>query len=199
MGTRSAVIIFQDQKAKGYYNQYDGYPSGVGAEVLDEIKKIDEVENGWKQFADKFRNVKLIDENTKPSLEVQEKYKAAGFCNLNVSNQSSEDWYCLLRELQGGAYLPAIMSGALEHMVDGSNFVSDSLFCEYAYVIDLDKMVIEFYKGGQHKKQKGNRFGEKQSEGYFPVGKVGEIALTGISKDERAEEIMLAVYEKADK
>jgi len=73
------------------------------------------------------------------------------------------------------------------------------LFCEYAYVIDLDKMVIEFYKGYQHKHQIGNRFGMSKDDGYFPCAKVGQIALSGISKDEMASQIMMEVYEKAAK
>jgi hypothetical protein len=44
MGTRSSVIIFQDGKAKGYYNQYDGYPEGLGTDVIKELKKDDMVE-----------------------------------------------------------------------------------------------------------------------------------------------------------
>src|SRR3989304_6129334 len=122
MGTRSAVIIIEDEKAKGFYNQFDGYPDGgVGEEVVI--------------------------------------------------------------ELQGAKYIPEIMSGKVEHMLDGTNFIKDSLFCEYAYVIDLDKMVLELYKGFQKEPQKGNRFGEKLAKGedtYYPCKKVGEIALKGI-------------------
>ncbi len=200
MGTRSAVIIFQDKKPKGYYNQFDGHPDSLGEEVLTELKKIDSMEGGWKQFAENSKKVKLVSESKKPSDELQKKYQSAGFHNGGVSTGSPEEWYSLLRELQGANYLPAILSAEVEHMVDGSNFPTDSLFCEYAYVIDLDKMVVEFYKGFQKKAQTGNRFGTKANEdGYFPCSKVGELALNGISKDELAVELMLGFYEKANK
>ena len=199
MGTRSAVIIFQDGKAKGYYNQYDGYPSGVGTEVMKELKKIDKAKDGWKQFTKNLKKVKLVDESERPSAAVQKKYAKAGFYDERVSTRSTEDWYALLRELQGAGYLKAIMSGEVQHMTNGTDFVKSSLFCEYAYVIDLDKMVIEFYRGFQHKSQPGNRFGMSQDDGYFPCAKIGQLVLSGISKDERAVEIMNEVYEKANK
>ncbi|MBQ8306795.1 MAG: hypothetical protein IJX90_11335 [Blautia sp.] len=53
-------------------------------------------------------------------------------------------------------------------------FIQNSLFCEYAYVIDLDQEELLFYKGGQIKPQDGNRYGIKavQTKGapkpYYP-------------------------------
>ena len=199
MGTRGSVIIIQDKKAKGYYNQYDCYPDGLGEELIEELKKVDKVKDGWKQFMENMKKVKLVKESEKPSEEVQKKYKENGFYSSNVSTGSSEEWYCLLRELQGAKYIRAIMAGKIEHMVDGTNFIQFSLSCEYAYVVDLDNMVLEFYKGFQKKPQKGNRFGEKKAEGYFPCAKVGQLSLKGISDDDMAVEIMNEVYEKFSK
>ena len=199
MGTRSAVIMIEKKEAKGYYNQYDGYPDGLGEEVIEELIAIDKVKDGWKTFKKNVAKVKLVDEDKKPAKTVQEKYKK--FFNNNVSTGSPEEWYALLRELQGAKYIPAIMTGEVEHMCDGTEFVKFSLFCEYAYVIDLDRMVMEFYKGFQTKSQKGNRFGTKKAEGedtYFPCAKIGEIALEGISKDELAIKTMMDAYERAN-
>lgn len=197
MGTRSAVIMIENEKAKGYYNQFDGYPDGLGEEVIDELIAIDKI-NGWKTFKKNVAKVKLVNEDVKPSKAIQKKYNK--FFNKNVSTGLSEEWYALLRELQGAKYIPAIMTGEAKHMLDGTEFIKSSLHCEYAYVIDLDKMVLELYKGFQTKLQKGNRFGTKRAEGedkYFPCAKIGEIALEGISKDELATSKMMELYEKA--
>jgi hypothetical protein len=197
MGTRSSIIIFQDGKAKGYYNQYDGYPmGGVGESVVKELRNIDRAK-GWDTFKANCKKVKLIIEGSRPSKAVQKKYEANGFYNEKVSNRSTEDWYCLLRECQNEGYIKEIMADRVWHMVDGTNFVHSSLFCEYAYVIDLDKMVIEFYKGFQKKPQLGNRFGITIDDGYYPCAKVGQIALQGISKDKLAFKVMEELYEKA--
>jgi hypothetical protein len=198
MGTRSTVIIFQDGKYKGYYNQYDGYPmGGVGEAVVKELKKIDRTKSGWDIFKAKCKNVKLVEDNQKPSAALQKKYVENGFYDARVASRSPEDWYCLLRELQGANYIKEIMAGRVEHMLSGGDFANSSLFCEYAYLIDLDKMVVEFYKGGQHKPQPGNRFGTVDNDGYFPCAKVGEIGLKKISKDSRAITIMEQLYNKA--
>jgi hypothetical protein len=200
MGTRSSVIIIQDGVEKSYYNQYDGYPSGVGTDVLKQLKAIDKVKDGWDQFKKNCKKVVTIDASKKPSAAVMKKYIANGFYDERVSTRSPEDWYCLLRNLQGADYIPAIMSGKVQHICDGSGFIKDSLFCEYGYVIDLDKMVVEFYKGYQHEPQPGNRFGTQVGEGgYYPCAKVGQIALKGISKDKLALKIMEELYEKASK
>lgn len=196
MGTRSSVIIIQNGKAKGYYNQYDGYPEGVGSEVIDELVEIDKVK-GWDVFKKNCKAVKLVDENKKPSKATIKKYIENGFYNSGVSSGKEEDWYCLLRELQNAKYIPNIMNGKVKHMLNGTNFVKNSLFCEYAYVIDLDKMVLEFYDGFQKKPQIGNRFGEEKNDGYYPCAKIGQIPLVGISEDDKAIEIMKQLYEKA--
>lgn len=42
-----------------------------------------------------------------------------------------------------------------------NKFIRDSLYCEYAYIINLDNNTLEFYIGFQEKPQKGNRYGEE--------------------------------------
>lgn len=195
MGTRGAVIIVQDGKSKGYYNQFDCYPSGLGEDLIDELKKIDIID-GWKQFAKNAKKVELVTDSKKPSEEIQKKYKENGFYDSGVSTGLAEEWYSLLRNLQGTGYISAIMAGTVEHMLDAADFVK-GLGCEYAYVIDLDKMVFEFYEGFQKKAQIGNRFGTTSTEdGRFPCAKVGQLSLKGIAKDDRAVEIMNELYEK---
>lgn len=62
-------------------------------------------------------------------------------------------------------------------------FIKNSLFCEYAYVIDLDQEELLFYKGGQTKPQEGNRYGTEaiQTKGalkpYYPCRLCAAFAL----------------------
>ena len=39
--------------------------------------------------------------------------------------------------------------------------IRDSLFCEYAYVIDLDRDELLFFIGGQRKPKEGNPYGSQ--------------------------------------
>ena len=83
-----------------------------------------------------------IDERVPPSEELQTRYSAAGFADLGVSSQSSNDWYCLLRNVQGADALPYILDGTLSHLTDNVDFEEDELFCEWAYFIDREQKVL---------------------------------------------------------
>ena len=57
--------------------------------------------------------------------------------------------------------------------VEYRDFISDSLMCEYAYIIDLDTHVLEFYKGMQTEPDENSRYGTGYNEGrdgtkYYP-------------------------------
>ena len=42
MGTRSLICVVKDKQYKlAQYNQWDGYPSGVGTEILDFLHNCD--------------------------------------------------------------------------------------------------------------------------------------------------------------
>ena len=53
---------------------------------------------------------------------------------------------------------------------DDTSFLYNSLFCEWAYIINLDKNKFEVYKGMNEKKPEG-RFSEvpKNVNGYYAV------------------------------
>jgi hypothetical protein len=60
-------------------------------------------------------------------------------------------------------------------LVDSSSFAGDSVFCEWAYVIDLDKNVLEVYRGFNHDPlPDGERFQDLKPEEsggtmYYPI------------------------------
>lgn len=60
-----------------------------------------------------------------------------------------------------------------------NDFIKDSLFCEYAYIINLDTKKLEYYKGYQDQPDKENRFGiEKQKDyDFYPCKKIKEFTL----------------------
>lgn len=61
-----------------------------------------------------------------------------------MSGMRYEDWYCLLRNTQGD--LRHYHKG-IEHMIDSQEFLADSLFCEWAYIMNLDDQQFEVYRG----------------------------------------------------
>jgi hypothetical protein len=83
----------------------------------------------------------------------------------------------LLRETQGSFKL-TLESGVI---LDGNSFASDSLFCEWGYVVDLDNNVFEVYQGFNHVPAVG-RFAsrEEQEDGgseYYPITLVASFPL----------------------
>lgn len=70
-------------------------------------------------------------------------------------------------------------------MVDSSEFIKDSLYCEYGYIINLDTNVLEFWRGFQQESQDDNRYGNNVLNpyvgGYYPCKMVLEIPLNEIN------------------
>ena len=64
--------------------------------------------------------------------------------------------------------------------VDDRNFLYDSLFCEHAYIVNLDTEMFEIYKGLQLNEPKKSRYADKKPVDngiYWGVELVNEIPL----------------------
>ena len=138
MGTRGIFGLYKDGKTKVTYNHLDSYPSYLGVNFLKDIK-----EYTVKEISKAFDRIILVDEDKKPTKEQIKQCKK--FCNMSVSNQSETDWYCLLRNAQGN--IKAWLDGEIDYMIDNQDFLKDSLFCEWGYIVNLDESVLEIWKG----------------------------------------------------
>lgn len=148
MSTRGAIGFRLNGKDYIAYNHSDSYPDGLGADFVKQVTELLNKMGSPDTLRAQFAAVRLVDENTPPTDEDITRFSA--HANTSVGNQTKTDWYCLLRELQGN------LSGYLEAgvMIDGASFLLDSLFCEYAYILNLDTMECEFYQGFNEKKGK---------------------------------------------
>jgi len=148
MGTRGLWGFYYKKKDKLTYNHFDSYPTGLGQTIKEFIgsHSIQEL----KKIASKIR---VVDgDNTPTPAQIRECNK---FTNLSVSKQNIKEWYCLLRDSQGEP--ESYVKGKLRYMIDSKAFIKDSLFCEYAYIINLDTKKLEIYLGFQ-KKPQDNRY-----------------------------------------
>lgn len=148
MSTRGAYGFRVDNKDYVSYNHCDSYPECLGEEVLKVTQGL-VVKHSIEELKEKVRSIKLVDINGEPTKKEVEQLKQ--YLNLDVGNQKPTDWYCLLREQQG--YLLSNLECG--YMLDSSKFLLDSIFCEWAYIINLDDEVLEVYKGFMHKKGDG--------------------------------------------
>ena len=153
MGTRGTTGFIVNEELKASYNHFDSYPSGLGVATLEFLRTY-LAEDPVGELRRQAMRLQVVDEETKPTPEQVKYLSDGGFANLSVGEQSETDWYCLLRETQGD--WSAILDAG--YMLDGRNFPLDSLFCEWAYVINLDTETLEVYEGFQK---------ELPKEGYW--------------------------------
>lgn len=151
MGTRGAFGVVVGGVEKIGYNQYDSYPSGKGIEVLQWLRGV--VERGEIDKVRKLATALRVVSNERKPTRADIK-RLQSYTDLGVSEQSTDDWYCLTRAAHGdiGATLK---SG---YVLDSSTFPLDSLFCEWAYIIDFDAGTLEVHEGFQTSPPTEGRF-----------------------------------------
>jgi len=161
MSTRSCVGVVKNGEFKvAQYCQFDGYPTGVGEGVMNFLKNID-----IQKFSEKINNLpSWLSDKRKEEInkEINDKNKTLNrakydylLCDSDVLNYIYNDgWFIETRynEKTGEPYEFKKGGFEIEGLLNDEKFFGDSLFCEWAYVIDLDKNVFEIYKGFNKRK-----------------------------------------------
>lgn len=187
MGTRNLTAVQSDGKYKvGQYCQWDGYPSGQGITILTALRAL--TPSAFKQKVDALKQLTAD--------EVHECWKAcgaddSGWVGMDVSDKFKEKYPQLHRDF-GGKIIEAIDSGAVTEVYSDVSFAGDGLFCEWAYVIDLDKNTFEVYSGfGKGTLKRGGRFNslkrrktKRDPDPYNPVSMVISWPLDALPTDE---------------
>lgn len=155
MGTRGLVGVKVDGQKKMAYNHFDSYPSGVGidfcSEVKDLLSKFD-----LEELKDQARDIRLVSQHDGAIAEDVEDLQEFACTDVGGPTKSGEmTYYQLLREMQGH------IGAMLEHgiMTDDAEFLQDSLFCEWAYLLDLDEEKIVVYRGFNKISDDGDEYG----------------------------------------
>jgi hypothetical protein len=174
MGTRHLTMIIQNGKpALAQYGQWDGYPEGQGATVLKFL-------TAGLLDAQFLANLARCYEPTDQQIEALWG-EAGGLKNGMASMAVSEKFeklYPTLHRNIGAGVLQLIHDAAPNQNLPlrmREDFAADSLFCEWAYVIDLDKRQFEVFKGfNKESLAQGDRFFHLQKEGeeYKPVRRI---------------------------
>lgn len=134
MGTRSLIVVVKNDEIKvAQYNQYDGYFECTG-QLIKEFVQDKEKVNSLNKKLDLCR---FLTKN-----EVDE---------LNERISNGENIFKIFPQLDrsfGVDVLYYIIDQNEETcLLDKRKFALDSLFCEYAYVVNLDTKTVEFYLG----------------------------------------------------
>jgi hypothetical protein len=179
MGTRGFVGFVVDGSEKITYNHSDSYPGGLGLDVLNWLRRQD-----ISEVREATAKLRVVD-GDKPSTHEDIESVGLQYANTRVSSGKLSEWYVLLRETQGNP--EAILDAGV--MIDGQDFPYDSLFCEFGYLVDLDKNVFEVYAGFQQEAHDKGRFAKRTGEhlardGYAPVALVASWPFDNLPTDD---------------
>lgn len=141
MGTRNlTVAITKEGDLKvAQYGQWDGYPSGQGLTVLKFLQECD-----LEQFNEKLNNLEFYTEEEIDTEEFNEDECLSRNLAAEILNVIYYEEYSKHDVWTNKDYKVQLTAKKLFNRIE---FAGDSLFCEWCYVIDLSKKVLEVYKG----------------------------------------------------
>lgn len=187
MGTRHVTMVVSKGKTKiAQYGQWDGYPSGQGTTALKFIRGVD-----LTKFVPQLDKCKFIDDEKQK--EIDEFLISIGANNGWMTGEQAilfNDRYPLLTRDNGAEILSMVCGtdGDTIWLHDSTEFTAESLFCEWGYVIDLDKGTFEVYKGfNQTPVNENERFAylnEKSDDEYYPIALLKTYSLDNLPTDD---------------
>ncbi len=192
MGTRYLFAIQVDGEYKlAKYGQWDGYPEGQGVNILNALSavKLDVLRSQVKKcvyITDEVHNKLWVDCGANPE---------TGGADINTSNIFKKHYPLLHRSTPCDDVIFNIAksdSRSIE-VVDSLKFASESVWCEYAYVIDFDTNMFEVYKGfNESPLGENERFYSLPKDGkYYPVCFEMGFDLSELPTQERFLELLI--------
>ncbi|MBM5782410.1 MAG: hypothetical protein FJ368_03200 [Pelagibacterales bacterium] len=143
MGTRHLIEVkFNNEIKVAQYGQCDGYPTGQGIGIANFISD----KNNIAKLKENLTKCRFWDkEKDKDFLEDYDSRSPTWSSDPDNRTEEQKEWYnnFISRDL-GSDILENIAKSEKEEILlkDSSEFKKDGLFCEYHYLIDLDKEVV---------------------------------------------------------
>ena len=164
MGTRGAWGFRVDGVDKVAFNHYDSYPEGLGNDIVGDLSRWVS-DHSVEDLRDVARRVVVVDMDDHPSQDERIRYHWAA---KTLNKNENLDWNWLLRDIQGE--IRWVLKGAVNHLPGDANFLKDSMFCEWAYIINVDDEVFEVYKGFNKDRYAAGRYAALADEGEKYAG-----------------------------
>lgn len=166
MGTRNLTAVYVDGEYRiAQYGQWDGYPEGQGLTCLMFLR--DDMDE--KLFRERLRETRFMSYEEIRDIYIKGGADENGFITVADARKVEQRYPGLDRDL-GASILLKVQNGTAKELQDSIEFAAKGLFCEWAYVIDLDKRRFEVYRGFSTEPQKpGDRFyflKDKEEDGY---------------------------------
>jgi hypothetical protein len=183
MGTRNITqVIYQGKTVISHYCQWDGYLSSAGVGQLAFLNGtgIEGVDAKGEKTG------KLVRFEREQFIANLQKVKILSKAELDVIWETPMREFWLTRDSTGYNLLAGIQTGVCTMDYPDKSFVNNSLFCEWAYVLDLDNNTWEIYKGfNKRPLAKTQRFykAEPDEDGYYPVRLFKKFSLSKLPKN----------------
>lgn len=145
MGTRNLTIVFMDGEYRvAQYGQWDGYPEGQGLTCLRFLRD----QMNEKDFRDALSHIKYIDAEKLQRMWLDYGMYEDGSIKISDADRFREAYPEFSRDT-GAEILTMIQNNCIpsNSLEDCLTFAAESLFCEWAYVVDFDKRTFEVYMG----------------------------------------------------
>ena len=191
MGTRHLICVVSDNQYRiAQYGQWDGYPEGQGAAILEFLKSpmAEQLKNNlercsWITNDEYYELWKEFGIDAEHNLVDYDIYKEF----FRNHPELSRDTGAKILEIAAGATGEMKLQNSLD-------FSKDSVFCEWAYVIDFDKNTFEVYQGfNRTPLDESERFytaGQKEDDnGLYPVRLVKSFDLSALPSEDEFLEI----------
>lgn len=132
MGTRHLIAVHADGKYPiAQYGQWDGYPDAQGVTVLKFCASHLSNEERRIYFREQLARCRFVDGD-----------------ELSAAWQDRRGRGRYLTRDHGAEILQLVHDARDEVLLkDAINFAGDSLLCEWAYVVDLDRRTFEVFRG----------------------------------------------------
>lgn len=162
MGTRHLSMALKNNVIQiAQYGQWDGCPDGQGATTLEFLQS-----GNVKTLEGKLDKIRFIDKNKQEE--------------INALGEKWEKFHPLLSRDVGAEIFQSVVDceDPIIWLANSIDFAADSLFCEWAYLLNFDTQELEIYKGfNKQKLAPEDRFYflEKEVEGeYHPIKLLGK-------------------------
>ncbi len=147
MGTRNLTVVIHNETPKiAQYGQWDGMPGGQGLTALQFCHDL-VASDIRDKFIAQLNKIKFVTDE-----QIKELYASLGVHGKFMTESSFRQFnnkYPNFSRDNAAKILNIVLNSEDEEILlqDYFEFASSSLFCEWAYVIDLDKNTFEVYKG----------------------------------------------------
>lgn len=181
MGTRNLTMVILGGETKvAQYGQFDGYIEGAGVTALKFLQEVIH-----ERFKERLSHCRFMNDDDKKELDdwLVSIGSVNGWLNMEQAQQYKEKYPYLTRD--NGIHILEMIYHSNDSVIllsNSTDFSKDSLFCEYAYVIDYDKNTFEIYEGFNKKPLlETERFYNAECKGeYYPVRLLKSYALDNL-------------------